>query len=1079
MFKKSNTLKFLNVNKIIFTKKKNKEGFLFILVKNFFLEIGKIILSNRKIIISVSKFYNKILNVLVLKNFKENKFDLVLLDNTQTISIIRLTKKLDFKIISSKNLLAEFSLDKSYSIFMVISTESFTCVLSTTGGIKLFLRIGKHKENDKLRFFNKGTKTIQQLLICYYIIYSEDNNKKFFVAIESLKFLPYSRFLVFYKYSKNGSIRKKIFSRIDRSSYLVIPIPTIKEIAEKLIVLSKGKLSIINYRLRNQISDFFPMRVFKKKFLQISIITFCFFKGKSKIIFFFINKEGDLFILNYFSDKFIGKYPLKVGYFDSLPEKTNSIKVLPNGIFYAKLETGKVLFYRFTSIKNIENQRMVFIPHIRTKHLILVDELCLITKISSIINGNDLDKYSKQLVFFCSTKNHSSIRLLEKICNIMSIFNRSLKYRPVGLYIIEVIDESVQFFISFKMSTLSFSINKKMEELNYLKIIIDLKTISIVYSKYLKGVLQITNKTIRFLKFNNKHRKICQWITGKDIFIIESVQNVYSKSYIFLLLSSSKIILMEIDKNDKFLELKSWRVEQFEKNHFILNFYFSSEQIKSKFLIIGTKKERMIRIYQLQPDLSIVLIGVQVLTWSPESIMIFKEKKNVFFLLGLNNGILLKLFFCSKKKRIIFLEFLNLSIYPLYFPENFYPLCFFVFSDKVWKVNNNSLKDLNVRLVCNKSFDLFESLGKFMVIIKEKSLMVLFYPRKSKIYLSKSRFYFNFTVTKSCWTIKKDNKFILTVNKDNFSILCDHGMNLFPLIKEKNKGLIKRGFQLKDYGSSISVLEIWKNQNKAFLNNLNLKDLFLLTTSTGHCFFDSIIKKKSSIPDDNIFVITRIFCSDYTHKKGVISPINEYHSQNFSIISLTLKNFSKFSSIIGGKYSQALKLNFLYEHSMNYQSINSKISFLSNFFIGSRLVIFLEKGIVILEIKKENFNIIQFIEIPTLNFKKTYILGNILYFTEGLQELKIFVFSNKEKWCSSICIPSKFSINDFFIFNPVYILTKDMMENFYFFKISKNKFGFLLKKENSFKINLLLKFNDVIKTDPKLNHNFINEIFFI
>jgi len=46
----------------------------------------------------------------------------------------------------------------------------------------------------------------------------------------------------------------------------------------------------------------------------------------------------------------------------------------------------------------------------------------------------------------------------------------------------------------------------------------------------------------------------------------------------------------------------------------------------------------------------------------------------------------------------------------------------------------------------SKSFDFFESLGKFIFVLQEKKLKVLFYERNSQLYLSTSRFNFNFTI---------------------------------------------------------------------------------------------------------------------------------------------------------------------------------------------------------------------------------------------------------------------------------------------------------------------------------------------
>ena len=770
-------------------------------------------------------------------------FDLILLDNHQIVRIIKFSKNLEFKITSSKNLSTLFPLKKKYCIFLAISKNSTVCLLSTTCGNKIFLRIGKNKKNSHI-FFKKGIRIAQKSIICFFTVNSDTFSQKIFFSIETVSVSPYSRFLTFYTYKKSGYVKKKIFSRIENSAYLLVSMAKTKKSIEKLIVLSKGKLSIINYLKKIQLSESFPIKKFNDNYFQPPIISYCFFEGKAKIIFFFSTIAGDIFKLNtnMLSDKYTKKLQLKIDYFDTIGGKIKNIGILPNGFFYSILITGQLLFYRFIRIKhNITNKKGFFISHQNAKNMKMVDEVCLISQISSTIDENFFHTQSYPSLFFCGTKNRSCLRLLEKISNIISVFFKPFIFNPIGLFVFEIPGDNVYFLISFKSSTLSFLFEEKIEDTNQLKINSDLKTISVFFSKSLGAMIQITDKTIKLILKKKRDKKICQWIPDSKIFILNSVQNIHGKPYIFLFLSNNKVVLLEFTKKELFLELKSWSIEKFEEGSLLLNCYISNQEEGVKILLLGTKKERTLRIYEILPNCSIILTGIHLLKWSPESISIIKNEENVFFFISLNNGVLLKTIFCSKKKNFKFLEFLNISIYPLYLPDNFSQKNSVVFGEKVWRLKNDWLKPLKVNLVFSKSFDFLEPLGNFIFILKKKKLKILLPGQDTRIFLNKLGFYLDYTVTNSFYLKKQGIKFILTINKNSFCRLNNHGMNLESIVKKIKISSYSGKNEL--CGSSISILEFFNKPNLTKSQTLRLIDFFFLTVSSGEWFFNSITKK--------------------------------------------------------------------------------------------------------------------------------------------------------------------------------------------------------------------------------------------
>ena len=165
-------------------------------------------------------------------------------------------------------------------------------------------------------------------------------------------------------------------------------------------------------------------------------------------------------------------------------------------------------------------------------------------------------------------------------------------------------------------------------------------------------------------------------------------------------------------------------------------------------------------------------------------------------------------------------------------------------------------------------------------------------------------------------------------------------------------------------------------------------------------------------------------------------------------MSILLKNTYKFSSEIGGGYTKTLKFNFLFEENINYQNSRIPSSFLNTNLLGSRIIVCIETKIKIIEIAKEIFKTIHVINIPCLNIKKIQTIGNKIYYLEIFQGLRTLLFKNKSKVSKGLSLFTTFLFCDFFIFNPMEILSIDIFKNSYVLKNNIDKLEYFKKNKN-------------------------------
>ena len=1039
--------------------KKRKEIYL-ILSKRNFLEILKIDPFQKFKCISVSNFFWKIYKIIDVPTYFGLISYLILIDNYQTINLVKINGFFEFKITSSINLVGKFLKSNFQSLFLIWLKKSSFFLLGTTWGLKIVVKIGKDRKNN-LKFLKKGLKITQKKLICYFLANSGNSSDKIFFSIESLIFLPYSRYLVCYRYSNSRKIKKNVFSRINCTSYLIIPILNNTTGTKNIIILSKGKLSIIDCLQKRQLVESFPLKKFNRKYLQIYIISFCFFRGKTKTIYFFLNKEGDVFTFN-IDTNLSRNRKRKVGikYFDSLSDKSKSIKIFPGGIFFSNLKKGDICLYRFIKMRNSRyDTKGFFVFRRKLKNLVLINEVCLISNISSIVNYNILDLSSNKFLFFCNTKDRSSLRFLHKICNIYSIFKKSFVYKPLGIFIVKESSGIIYFFVSFKFSTLSFSFGKKMEETNQFRILTDCKTILMKYCEHFRMIVQVSPRSLRLIKITREYKKICHWLPSENVFILNSKKNEYGWPYLFVLLSNYKIVLIEFTKNGGLLELKSWSIDKFTRDSLLLNCYISNNSNLFKFLIIGTNRERTLRIFKIFGDFSIILANVQLLEWSPESISIIKKEASVFLCIGLNNGILLRSTLCVKSGKIKIIDFLNLSKFPLYFPDNFSFSYLFIFGEKIWLIKNNRWNVSETKVIYENSFDLIEPMGKFLFVLSDYELKIVLNVKKKTFKLNRLGFFFHFASIDSYSLTKFKKKFILAINKTKTCFFPGDTSNQNLREHEKNLDIMYSTYRQQNCSSNICILAVSENFLGDDLENFRQFDTLDFSDSSGNYFLKTILKKKATGKNRYIFLISKILKNSVFGKKGLISTIQENYNQSASLMLFSSKKNLKFCSNSGGKYIQCIKINFIYEKNLNVHQSNFKNNFLTKILFGNRILINLRKTINLLEIGKDTFNIFYVINFPTIHLVKLKIEGNRIYALEKFRGFKVFVFTKKKKILGGINLLDNFLLEDFFVLNPVTIIVIDVFKNPFVFKLFENdKKKFSQKKWKILNVNLLSKF---------------------
>ena len=1047
------------IKDIFFSNNKSKNENLIIFIRSNYIEI-----INIGVDMNIKGFRILKLNYRIRKitNFTDETKGLLFIDYNQKINIIKFNKKLEFKIVSTKNLLTDLAKKNISYTFLCVSIKYKMCLVASTNGVKIFLGIKKKKKKD-LKLLGKGIKTHQKTTICFFVASMEE----FFIAIETLNLLPYQKFLTLYKHD-NGNIKKKVFSRIDSTSYFIIPFPQTGGKQKEFIVLSKGKISIINYKKKFKWTESFPIRKNNDKYSQPVISSSCFYRGKARIFFLFLNCEGDLYSLsiensNWNCNK---KDKVNLAYIGTISKYIKKIKILSNGVLTVSSYSGKNKFYRFINVKNKpENRYGFYIPEYRQKNLFLIDELDLISEVSIFIQEHKTKKYTKNRTYFCNTKNQTTLRFLRKISDVISIFQKTFEYVPVGLFLIETVNKDIYFFTSFQCTTLSFSMNRKIEYSNQLKIISDSKTISIIKLTCLEGLLQVTNKLIRLIRSKNKNIKIYHWKSKTPI--LKFIHNFHENSYILLLLSNNRIVLIEFINDDLFIELKSWNLEKFDKSLLIMKCYISSNVNDSKFLIIGTKQDRTIRIFKIFPDLSIKINGIYLLNWSPESFILLKNQKNIYLFISLNNGIIVKTSVCPIKNKIKFIESLNISIYPLYFPDNSNSANLIVFGEKIWKIKKSWMDKFQSKTIFNQCFDSIEYLGNFICTLDNKNLKILFYHTKNQYFLNKIGFICNFKPYQSYW-IKKKRKFIVVANKNDFSFLPHHEISGFMSSNKKKFYPTTYKYSREKYNSSISILQFYKNVKLDKQYFLYQNDILYLNTATESYYFDSFIKKKSFTSDKYLFLFCKMSKSCNIRNIEKLSPILENLNQTLSFMTILFRKVYKFCSENGGKYFKIFKLNFLFEQEAGCQNSTFCKSFLCKTFIGTRLIMFSEKNLKIFEISKEKLKTIVSIYIPTVNTPKIQTCGHKLYFFEIFKGIKLLIFQKKKM--TRFFLANSTWIRDFLPLNPINIIGVDFLKNFFIFETNQSETNlFFGKKSCKLQITSLSNFD--------LNKNRLKNIF--
>ena len=134
------------IKDIFFSNNKSKNENLIIFIRSNYIEI-----INIGVDMNIKGFRILKLNYRIRKitNFTDETKGLLFIDYNQKINIIKFNKKLEFKIVSTKNLLTDLAKKNISYTFLCVSIKYKMCLVASTNGVKIFLGIKKKKKRFK------------------------------------------------------------------------------------------------------------------------------------------------------------------------------------------------------------------------------------------------------------------------------------------------------------------------------------------------------------------------------------------------------------------------------------------------------------------------------------------------------------------------------------------------------------------------------------------------------------------------------------------------------------------------------------------------------------------------------------------------------------------------------------------------------------------------------------------------------------------------------------------------------------------------------------------------------------------
>nr|UXY86859.1 splicing factor 3b subunit 3 [Cryptomonas paramecium] len=960
----------------------------FILYREKYLEIFKIQTLSGKIISSLvlNFFFNFLFQSLfTIKNTRKNY--LFFLDEAGHATVIQ--------IFDSGNLIRVDLVDlkkilkiKQFSCFQVgLDKKNLTFLICNNYIYKFICRI---KQNFELVPFisNKLLIIKHYYIICYYItcITSHFTYTSNFVSIETIYNRPYDKFLVFYYINFSSKcIKRNIVCKINDSSYILLPFPATNKCQECILILCENFFVFINLYTLSFLFKDIPFRKIRKKYRSNTYITsFGYFKSRNKMIYIMTNQNGDLlgFVFSYKFNDFYLKFNWKIQYIHSFYDKIHDIFILSNGFIFLSIKTGNHIYLQFLKFNIRENKsiKTYFYPRYYFKYILVIQEfLNNVYLVSAFILGNFLKIKQSKILLLCKNKIKSSIRLLSYSCFLKHIFHKEIKRLPDGINKIEFEKNSIIILISFKFHTDIYILFKKLGQINFHCLVTDFPSIFSEYVISKKGILQCTNKSLRFIKIykNKKNISECKFYGDRIkncIILEECILRV-------LIILDEKGFLLEILEDGSFVELEILTLKSLQNIHLFGN-SVNDKKLNWNMLILFEKKQKAIRFYSLNKFYFMKLIGIQILPWSPNSAKLILKNKKLVILVGLNNGNLAKIILNSvmvvKNQKTV-----KISISPLYvLKENFFSYTI-LFGSKLWLLKHaKNYQNFFLKPLIN-DVDLAECSSNLIMTFKDKKL-IIWKLQKKKMVISNYvtvDFLSNFT----------DMTMIQTFQRNWLvSFFC-----VQPDFRTPNN------FIQLEY-NYLFVANFFFTCKKMREYNMFVISLFSKTLHY-HYFYDFLICKKFFFGKalNNVFLyklcktiyVELISCSflSYFDKNFIqLNKINEMYKKAFFLLCFRIMKKLKYIKKKGGKIFFQDKMVFVFKTLFYLKKTSGNPLYIFKNLFKKRLVLFNNKIIIIAEIKLNKIQIIFQINSLFLHLIDIDIYKNKFLTIDIIEGFKIF-----------------------------------------------------------------------------------------
>ncbi|AFP65431.1 splicing factor 3b subunit 3 (nucleomorph) [Chroomonas mesostigmatica CCMP1168] len=989
--------------------------------------------------LSYANLFRFNISIISFRFKNKNKDFFSLLDNEGNITLFSVDKTQKFILFSNKNIGNKNLKESLYPYLAALNKKNLIYMICAVEKLKFSFFIGKNKFKNPVFFKNK-MEIRHPSIICYHITTYEAKKRNGFLTIETCYIRPYDKFLVFYEINfQYNIIKRKIIAKINSTSYLIIPLENFIT-NDFLLIFSESLVTMVNIENKNFFTRNIPFRKTKSKSSQTFISSYGVLSGKFNIFLLIANQNGDLLKI-YFNKpiQLIKTHrEMFIEYFDTLLGKIRFLTLLKNGHLFASMDSGNHFYFQFLSLgkKKIENQKF-FYPRLNYRNLKIIDEL---SSMSPILSFDQLilpEQRITKLFLLSGTGSNSSVRLLQESCDVSLLGIKRFKLIPTGINIIGKEIDSKYLFISFSIFTQCFLLGKNLEEINGDGFIYDESTSSIEKINFQNRILQFTFHKIRLIYFRKKKRKIIEWRPLDGSAILDSAIFRIDSLNIFLILSNGKGVLIKIFKGRFFIELEN--IDLRYKIFFSLfgTTYLHKSSEEWDLIILFSKKEKSLRIFSINKKNFMKLIGIHILPWTPETAKFILKKTKIILLISLNNGMIMETEFNPKNGRIFQINAKILCFSPLYISKNFFEGKILLFGSKIWTLNYDVLGKNIFKCIFNEQVSLVEALDDFLFICKNNCLKILI--KKKKNYFFSKSIKIKITSTPRDFCNLDFNGFfhiVALVFKEKFSGICDHQMNLS--VREAMLMHKLKFFKFSDHNWTSGIcLTKFPYINVSFKKKKEyIFDIILIRGSNGKKSISTIFSKNFFQLKKSIIIVSMKNCEK---KLSTICPmflIGENYNFSSSLGIFSLKHTSIYSYRQGGRYAFGEKITFLFEFFCPIFSSGNLRFFLGKVSFGHRLLICMDKNVMVCEIKKNSIKVIHNLCSTPHFLSCVDTFGNRLITTDEIRGLKLFKFKKKKTPVNLLC--EKKNINWIIgckMFDPVSFLIWDKIGKISFFRI--------------------------------------------